>query len=362
MGNIETALRLLSIKGMGCRSILKLKSILPDINQIFNIPLDQLKNTPGMDKRAVNLIAKGFNEKYVFDNMDILTRSPFKITTIFDDDYPARLKTIYDPPIVLYHNGNFIEEDTDAIAIVGSRNCTEYGRKVTEQITKGLVERNITIVSGFARGIDTEAHKAAIKYGGRTIAVLGNGVDIVYPSENRILKNEILKNGVYCSEFPFGSKPDATNFPLRNRIISGLTIGTIVIEAGKKSGAILTAYIALDQNRDVFAVPGRIFDKQSGGTNLIIQKGAKLVTNADDILNEIDNARKFSTTKKQLEINFQFSREEREVFDAIDNSIHIDKLAEKLEKSTPEILTILLSLELMGAIRQFPGKMFSKMD
>lgn len=199
-----------------------------------------------------------------------------------------------------------------------------------------------------------------MKYGGRTIAVLGNGIDIVYPSENRSLKNEILENGVYCSEFPFGTKPDAINFPMRNRIISGLSLGTVVIEAGMKSGAVLTAYIALDQNRDVFAIPGNIFDKQSVGTNRLIQKGAKLVTNVDDILEEIDNVRKFSGTQKQLEINLQFTQEEREVYDLLDNALHVDKITEKLNKDTPEILTLLLNLELMGAIRQFPGKIFAK--
>ena len=359
MDNQRTALRLLSISGLGPRRILSVVRHFKNIEQVFGASIDELCRIPGIDYRLAKAIKKSDTADFVDSQLEELQKSPFKLTTIFDEIYPKQLKNIYDPPIVLYYMGDFAEIDFDAIAIVGTRKSSSYGKKVVEDLVKGLVEQQIVIVSGFARGIDTAAHKTALLHGGRTIAVLGNGIDRIYPQENRELRNQIIQNGVYCTEFPIGTKPDAVNFPRRNRIISGMSLGVVVIEAGEKSGAILTAYYAVDQNREVFAIPGRLDDIKSKGTNRLIQKGAKLVTNIDDILIEIDHIRKFPSKPRQLNIEFDLEGFEKAVFDVLSNDpIDIDSLAETLHKSPYEVLPTLLNLELKGVVRQLAGKMF----
>jgi DNA processing protein len=362
MDKLEAILSLLTVTGLGSHRILNLFRQFPEIQEVFNVSAKRLMEVPGIDKILAERIRNNVNRKFVEQQLAILKASPFKITSIFDKDYPKRLLDIYDPPVALFRHGEFTEQDEDAIAIVGTRNPDHYGKEVAAILVRQLVEQSITIVSGFARGIDTIAHKTALEYNGRTIAVLGNGVDRVYPPENNLLREKIISQGVYCSEFAFGTKPDAVNFPRRNRIISGLSLGTVVISAGEKSGALLTAYYALDQNREVFAVPGRITDEKSIGTNRLIQKGAKLVADVDDILAEIDAIRRFPRQPHQLEIAFTFEDdEEQKIFDALSTDpIHIDDLAQKLDKNTYSLLATLLSLELKGAVRQLAGKMFVK--
>lgn len=362
MDRLEAILSLMTVTGLGSVRILNLQRQFPDIQKVFDAPLKRLIEVPGIDKILAERIKNNVNRQFVEQQLAMLENSPFKITTILDADYPKRLLDIYDPPVVLFRHGEFVEQDQDAIAIVGTRNPDHYGKEVAAILARQLVEQNITIVSGFARGIDTIAHKTALESGGRTIAVLGNGIDRIYPPENRLLREKLISMGVYCSEFTFGTKPDAVNFPRRNRIISGLSLGTVVISAGEKSGALLTAYYALDQNREVFAVPGRITDDKSSGTNRLIQKGAKLVAAVDDILNEIDVIRRFPRQPHQLEIAFKFDdEEERSIYEALSTDpIYIDDLAQKLGKNTYTILATLLSLELKGAVRQLAGKMFIK--
>lgn len=361
MDKVEATLKLISINGLGPRKILSLHAQFPKIEDVFNASVKELCNVPGIDSKLAGKILSHDSQEVVASQIEVLDSSPFTIVTIFDKDYPEKLRNIYDPPIVLFKYGEFIDKDNDAIAVVGTRGPTTYGKEVTKKIVRGLVEQNLTIVSGFARGIDTEAHKAALNAGGRTIAILGNGIDRVYPPENRQLKSMIAESGVYCSEFPFGTKPDAVNFPRRNRIISGLSLGVVVVEAGEKSGALLTAYYALDQNREVFAIPGRITDVKSRGTNYLIQKGAKLINDAEGILEEIESNRKFHTKPFQMEINFKFEGEEEIIYNALSyEPVHIDDLAQKVGKSPSELLSLLLSLELKGAIRQLAGKMFTK--
>ncbi|MCK9560503.1 MAG: DNA-processing protein DprA [Candidatus Marinimicrobia bacterium] len=362
MDRLHALLSLLTINGLGPHRILNLCRQYPDIQEVFNTNLKRLMAVPGIDMVLAERIKNNVDQQFVDQQLNMLKNSPFKITTILDDDYPVRLKDIYDPPVVLFRHGEFSPQDEDAIAIVGTRNPDHYGKEVATLLVSQLVEQNITIVSGFARGIDTIAHKTALEKGGRTIAVLGNGIDRIYPPENRLLREKLVGQGVYCSEFPFGTKPDAVNFPRRNRIISGLSLGTVVISAGEKSGALLTAYYALDQNREVFAIPGRITDEKSVGTNRLIQKGAKLVTAIDDILDEIDVNRRFPRQPHQLEIVFEFEdEEEKAIYNALSNDpIYIDDLAHLLGKNTYSVLATLLSLELKGAVRQLAGKMFIK--
>jgi len=362
MDKLEAILNLMTVTGLGSFRILNLQRQFPDIQAVFDAPLKKLTEVPGIDRILAERIKNNVNRQFVAQQLAMLETSPFKITTILDPDFPKRLLDIYDPPVVLFRHGEFTEQDEDAIAIVGTRNPDHYGEEVTAILARQLVEQKITIVSGFARGIDTVAHKTTLENGGRTIAVLGNGIDRIYPPENRLLREKLISSGVYCSEFTFGTKPDAVNFPRRNRIISGLSLGTVVISAGEKSGALLTAYYALDQNREVFAVPGRITDEKSTGTNRLIQKGAKLVASVDDILNEIDAIRRFPRQPHQLEIAFKFDDEdEQKIYEALSTDpIYIDDLAQKLGRNTYSILATLLSLELKGAVRQLAGKMFIK--
>jgi len=236
MPDLRETLRLMGIPGMGPRRILNIVHHFKDVDRIFGASISELCQTPGIDRHLAEAILKTDTSGFVSEQLAILEKSPFEVTTIFDENYPEKLKNIYDPPILFYRLGDFDEKDSDAVAIVGTRSPSSYGKAITEKLVQGLVEQQLTIISGFARGIDTIAHKTAIHNNGRTIAVLGNGIDRVYPAENRELKNQIIKNGVYCSEFPIGTKPDAVNFPRRNRIISGLSLGVVVIEAGEKSG------------------------------------------------------------------------------------------------------------------------------
>ncbi|MDD5038026.1 MAG: DNA-processing protein DprA, partial [Dehalococcoidales bacterium] len=211
-----------------------------------------------------------------------------KALTFHDPDYPARLKEIYDYPPLLYIRGSLIPQDEWCLSVVGTRRTTVYGRQVTEEIVADLVRSKITIVSGLAKGIDSVAHQSALESGGRSIAVFGCGLDTVYPSENANLARRIMQQGALISEYPLGTKPKAENFPRRNRIMSGLSLGVLVIEAGETSGAIITAHLALEQDREVFAIPGSILSPASKGTNKLIQEGAKLVRDSTDILEELN--------------------------------------------------------------------------
>ena len=201
-----------------------------------------------------------------------------------EDAYPRRLKEIDQPPPVLYLRGDLLPADEWAVAIVGTRRITAYGRQVTEEVATTLARSGVTVVSGLARGVDSVAHKAALDAGGRTIAVLGSGVDVIYPSEHRSLAERMIASGAILSDYPVGTAPDGVNFPPRNRIISGLSLAVIVVEAGQKSGALITAEFAAEQGRDVFAVPGNINAPQSAGCNALIQQGARPLLQARDVL------------------------------------------------------------------------------
>jgi DNA processing protein len=222
------------------------------------------------------------------DEMDKLARNGVTPVTFEDKLYPPRLKEIYDNPPLLYVKGTLLPKDEMGVAVVGTRQCTLYGKQVTEEITTDLARSGLTIISGLARGIDSVAHRAALKAGGRSLAVLGSGLDIIYPAENASLARQVSENGALISEYPLGTRPKPEYFPRRNRILSGLSLGVLVVEAGEKSGALITAGLALEQNREVFAIPGSLFSPASTGTNHLIQEGAKLVRAYTDIMEELN--------------------------------------------------------------------------
>ena len=222
---------------------------------------------------------------------DQIQSKGIQVLTWLDEAYPQRLREIEQPPPVLYLRGELLPEDTWAVAIVGTRRVTPYGRQVTEEIAAYLAANGITVVSGLARGVDALAHNAALKAGGRTLAVLGSGVDRIYPPENRALAEQILEQGAVLSDYAPGTPPESSNFPPRNRIISGLSMAVIVIEAGKTSGALITAEFAAEQGREIFAVPGNILAPQSKGTNKLIQQGALPLLSASDVMQALDLTR-----------------------------------------------------------------------
>jgi DNA processing protein len=296
------------------------------------------------------------------EQVKLLEKNQIKIVTFKDENYPENLKSIYDPPPFLFLKGEIRKEDQNAVAIVGCRSASVYGKRITERIGRELAKNGITIVSGLARGIDSIAHLSALKENGRTLAVFGSGLDVIYPPENKKLAEEIVSNGAIISEFFLGTKPEAPNFPRRNRIISGLSLGVVIVEAGTKSGALVTASCALEQNREVFAIPGNLGSKNSEGTNALIKQGAKLVTTVEDILEELKittkGKRPDSSAQTEKDIS-HLSEMERNIFKLIsDEPYHIDKIATQASVSLPQALSALLSLELKGLVKQLSGKMF----
>ncbi|MEO8167972.1 MAG: DNA-processing protein DprA, partial [bacterium] len=259
------------------------------------------------------------------------------------------------------------ENDRYSVALVGTRTATDYGRQMAEKFSHDFAKYGITTVSGLARGIDTAVHAATLKGGGRTIGVVGSGADVIYPPENRDLAERIIADGAIISEFKMGAKPDAPNFPRRNRIVSGISLGTIIIETAVEGGAMITASLAFDQNREVFAVPGMVNEKRTSGCNLLIkQDKAMLVESADDVVEALANQLKpilKSPESKKKQPPLQLSVFEQKLYEAMgDAPIHIDALAEKSGFSTADALVQLLSLEFKGAIRQSPGKMFRRVS
>lgn len=285
------------------------------------------------------------------------------IITYDDKIYPQVLKKIDQPPLVLYVRGNSISDEELCLAVVGTRYATTYGINATERVVSELAESGFTIVSGLARGIDACAHNVCLKSGGKTIAVLGSGIDVDYPIENAFLREEISKKGALLTEYPLKTKPYKNNFPLRNRIISGLSTGVLIIEASYKSGSLITARYALEQGKDVFAIPGSIFSTQSIGTNYLIKSGqAKLIQKANDIIVEIPNYLIKSSKVKIESPLIEVDEQERKILQFIpfDEPIHIDDIGLLTGYSTAELLPKLLNLELKGAIAQTKGQCYCK--
>jgi len=312
------------------------------------------------------VIASNIKNKVFWDKakeqQKLLEKNQVQVVTFKDEKYPQNLLSIYDPPPFLFVKGEIKKEDRNAVAIVGCRSASVYGKRITERIGRELTRRGITIVSGMARGIDSIGHLAALKENGRTLAVFGSGLDIIYPGENKKLAEKILSNGAILSEFFLGTKPEAPNFPRRNRLISGLSLGVVIVEAGTKSGALLTAHCALEQNREVFAIPGNLGAKNSEGTNKLIKQGAKLVTSVEDILEELkittEGGKSSSSVLSQEDLS-HLTEKEKDIFKLIsDEPHHIDKIATQACVNVSEALSLLLSLELKGLVKQLSGKMF----
>lgn len=294
-----------------------------------------------------------------------IEKQNISVLTLDNKNYPVNLKNIYDPPPVLYFKGQLLPSDTKTLGIVGTRKASRYGLEIAKKLAEGLASLGITIVSGLALGIDTAAHKGAVEAKGRTLAVLGSGVDVVYPPQNRDLAAEIEQNGAVISEFPLGTKSEKGNFPRRNRIISGLSIGVIVVEGHYDSGAMITAKYALDQGREVFAVPGNVQLEQSKGPHWLIKQGAKLVESIDDVLEDLNMIvdSRMTNDKCQMSnegINYsELNEEEKKIMLVMSQEPkHLDNISTETGLSTSQVSGLLMMLEIKKAVRQLPGKMF----
>ncbi|NWF88288.1 MAG: DNA-protecting protein DprA [Ignavibacteriaceae bacterium] len=358
---------LLSVEGIGIGRIKNLiakfqstENILaagiPDLMEAEGVSLSLAQRIKSVSKHRENI------EKAVNNEFERIFKMNGSLVSLWDDDYPSLLRKIYDPPVLLYTKGKFQDSDDYSIAVVGTRQPTNYGKIQTEKIVTELSEQKITIVSGLARGIDSIAHKTALKNNNRTMAVLGSGLNVIYPPENKKLFDEIAERGVIITEYSLDTKPDAVNFPKRNRIISGLSLGCIIIETGTTGGAMQTAALALDQGREVFAIPGNLGVRQSEGTNLLIQKGeAELITNAEDVMTELELKLKpiIGKTIPKPDVHLNLF-EEKIVAQLNDEPMQIDALSAKTNLSTSDCLVHLLSLEFKGIVKQLPGKKFMR--
>jgi len=330
----------------------KLASFFPKMEDAWQATFSELKEA-GLDERTIESLEKTFKKVDPEAEMEKLKKEGIEVIIKGEKKYPKLLAEIYDPPAILYLRGEIIEADELSLAVVGTRKLSPYGRQVTPEIVSLVAGQGVTIVSGLARGIDTLAHKNALLAGGRTIAVLAGGLDknSIYPPENRQLGEEIVADhGAIISEYHLRTPPLRQNFPTRNRLISGLALATLVIEAGEKSGALLTARHSLEQGRDVCAVPGSIYSKVSFGSNNLLKMGARVVTSADDVLDELNieatskeiKARKIIPDNKEEEILLQVLSDE---------PLPIDKIINKTKLDTAKVSATLTMMEMKGKVR-----------
>ena len=275
------------IQGVGLKTVQLLRDVFGSAARTLQATPDELEKIDQLSPAMQDLLKRKPIQYPIERELELIHEYNCQVVTLYDDAYPQYLKEIDTPPLVLYIRGKFTPEDSLSLSIVGSRDAKDYGRKVSYRLSYQLAQRGLTIVSGLARGIDTSAHRGALEAGGRTIAVMGSGLSFIYPAANSDLAEKITESGALISEFPMEVKPKPRNFPRRNRIISGLTLGTVVVEASNRSGALITARLAGEQGREVFAVPGEIFSELSTGTHKLINNGAKLINTVDDLLNEL---------------------------------------------------------------------------
>ena len=386
------------IQGVGLKTVQILRDVFGSAETALQATPDELKKNDQLSPTICDLLTHKPVLYPIERELELINKYGCQVITLYDDAYPSHLKQINTPPLVLYVKGELVPEDALSLSLVGSRNAKDYGRKVSYRLSYQLAQRGLTVVSGFAKGIDTSAHRGALEAGGRTIAVMGNGLSLIYPATNKDLAEKITESGALISEFPMDAKPKPRNFPRRNRIISGLTLGTVVIEASNRSGALITARLAGEQGREVFAVPGEIFSELSTGTHKLINNGAKLINTVDDLLNELppyvlsqvqseasplpdmetEPTQEAAVEKRTAEPVYpqpsveaqqpvptppppDLTSDEKTIFDAIEvPSSHIDTIVRTTQLPISQVSSVLLMLELKGVVQQLPGKQFAK--
>ncbi len=359
-------LSLALIPRLGNRSLWKLYNHFKSAEAILKASSREIWSVRGL-KSAVReaLIKKDF-VRDPYREAQRLERENIRFICWEDKEYPEILRHIPYPPLFIFLKGSYLEDDIMAVGVVGTRYPSFRGRLFAEKLSEELASQGVTVVSGLAVGIDTSAHLGALRANGRTISVLGCGLDVPYPRQNVQLKDRISRSGAVISEYPLGVPPEKWRFPLRNRIVSGLSLGVVVVEAGLKSGALITAKLALEQGREVFAVPGPAGDYRSAGTNMLLKQGAKLVEKAEDIFDEIESLKELrrnrvsrSSRYKSHGCDEHYDGLEGRIMEVLsDTPLHIDVICRRIGKSVKELLPVLSSLEIRGQVRQLPGKHF----
>ncbi len=358
MSDISHWIGLSMVHDIGPVTSRKLLASFGNPENIFKADTDSLMSVKGVSRERVENIRKFSQWDEVEKYIGIMENNGIEAVPYQADCYPDVLKNIEDAPVVLYMKGKYHPDDRFAIGVVGSRKHTAYGEAVTQRIAGELSSAGFTVISGLARGIDTLSHKSALAAGGRTIAVLGSGPDVCYPAENRGLTERIASSGCVMSEFLPGTMPNKENFPRRNRLISGLSLGILVVEATDNSGSLITAGYALEQNKEVFAVPGNITSRNSEGTNKLIKQGAKIVLKTDDIIEELAPVLKGYIRIKQKECAPLMGEESRLCAMLSREPRHVDLISRESGLSVNQLLNLLLSLELKGVVKQASGKRF----
>lgn len=356
----EIIIWLSHIKGITNKDIKHLTNYFYDIEEIWNVDGKHIINALAKREKISNEIIKNRNEQFVSKIFNNLNNNNILALTIFDSDYPSKLKNIYDPPYVIYIKGNKVDFDIPLIAIVGARKATPYGKWAAHHFAKELTKWGIGIISGLALGIDACGHKGALEGNGYTMGVLGCGLNQYYPASNRALMDEIIKKGCVISEYCLGMPPLKYHFPARNRIVSGLSDGVIVIEASEKSGALITVDFALDHGKDVYALPGNINNIQSKGTNKLIRDGARILLEVDDVIETLKYKYAISKIEDEHSIKEDLSDLEIKIYNIIKaKPINIDLIIKESKIKASELNPILTILEIKGYISQMPGKIFT---
>lgn len=346
------------VKGIGPTRVRELIETFGDVRSAWLADPDQLR-AAGLNGKLIQRL-QAVRREFDWDKMsDQISREGITILTWEDPAYPDQLREIPQSPPVLYVRGRIREEDHQAVAVVGTRRLTSYGRQAAEEIARFLARRGITVVSGLARGIDGIAHRTALEAGGRTLAVLGSGLDRVYPPEHRSLARDICQEGAVVSDYPLGTPPDGSNFPPRNRIVSGLAKIVVVIEAGRKSGALITANYAADQGRDVFAVPGKIYAPKSKGTNFLLKQGAHPLTAPEDILDVLEITADGQPEAVQLPL--PSNPTEEEVFEVLGlEALHVDEISSRAGLPIEAVTAALTMMEIKGMVLKSGSMMYRK--
>jgi DNA processing protein len=344
------------VRGVGAVRLRSLIDHFGDASNAWNAPAAELR-AAGLGPKTIERLESVRAAVDVDALWEKIAGAGIHILTSEDEAYPVRLKEIEQPPPVLYVRGEWLPEDQFAVAIVGTRRVTPYGRQVAEQVAEHLAASGITIISGLARGVDASAHLGALNGGGRTAAVLGSGVDRIYPPENRALAKRIMERGALLSDYPLGTAPESSNFPPRNRLIAGLSMATIVVEAGETSGALITAEFALEQGREVFAVPGSILAPQSKGTNRLIQNGANPLLSPEDVLQALNLNRigEQTAARRILPAN----EIETQLMNALGSEpMHVDEIRSQTGLAVERVSAALVMMELKGMVRQVGGMQY----
>ena len=367
-GSLEAWMRLRTLEGIGDHTLLALVREWHSPDAVLAAPADELVQR-GCSPRLAEVIRRGPDRdacRRIARELDAITRKRISVRTILDPAYPSRLRTIADPPPLLYVSGSLEESDQLAVALVGARRATPAGQMITERLANELAAAGFTIVSGLARGVDAAAHRGALTAGGRTVAVLGCGLGRTYPAEHERLRHEIEGRGAVVSELPLDAPPHSGHFPRRNRIISGLSLGVIVTEAAIDSGSLITARLAAEQGREVFAVPGFVRAETSRGTHALIKEGAALIEEGQDVIDAIAPQLEPSTrarlvTPRKHAVAEDLGNHERLVYDALSyDPLTVDHLYERTGLPVAAVMASLLSLELQRRVRQLPGQRYLK--